>query len=344
MVIADKNIMITKIVDIASAFPNYVLTNETLEKEYQKWSAGKIYKKTGIRERRCAVHELSSDLAIEATECLLKKSCIPKDEIDFLLLCTQSPDYFLPSTSALVQDRVGLPNDIGALDFNLGCSGFVYGLAFAKGLIEGECARNVLLITSETYTKHIIVRDKSTRTLFGDGAAATLLCAESSEGFGIGKFVFGTDGNGAKNLIVPAGGMALPRSSETAVENVDDSGNIRSLDNLYMDGPAIFNFTMDRVPQAVEEVLKKNALAKEDIALYVFHQANRFMLETLRDKLVLPVDRFYINMEEKGNTVSATIPIALEDACLEGRLKRGDKVLLAGFGVGYSWAACVLEW
>lgn len=336
--------MITKIADIASAFPDHCLTNDTLENEYQKWSAEKIYKKTGIRTRRCAIHELSSDLAVNAAEALFKKSRILKNDVDFLLLCTQSPDYFLPSTSALVQDRVGLPHDMGALDFNLGCSGFVYGLAFAKGLIEGGCAKNVLLITSETYTKHINARDKSTRTIFGDGAAATLLCAESSEGFGIGEFVFGTDGKGAKNLIVPAGGMALPKSSETAVETVDDSGNIRSLDNLFMDGPAVFNFTMDRVPQAVEETLKKNALLKEEIALYVFHQANRFMLETLRDKLALPEERFYINMEEKGNTVSATIPIALEDACGEGRLRKGDKVLLAGFGVGYSWAACVLEW
>ena len=323
--------------------PNLACTNEFLESDYSdpSWTAKKILRKTGIASRPIAGEMLVSDMAVNAAESLFEEYDIDRSSIDYLLLCTQSPDYYLPTTACMVQDRLGLPTSIGALDFNLGCSGFVYGLSMAKGLIAGGVAKKVLLITSETYTKHIHPMDRSTRTIFGDGASATLVCQKDLAQ--IGNFSLGTDGSGYRNLIVPSGCMALPRTAETAQEETDDSGNVRSKDNLYMNGPEIFSFTLRAVPGMVKDVLDKNGLTQEDVDLFVFHQANRFILETLRDKLSIPQDRFVIDVEDIGNTVSSTIPIALKRAIARGQIKEGSKVLLAGFGVGYSWGATILD-
>lgn len=334
-----------KISHTSYVVPERTVTNDDLAQEFASgWDSKKIFRKTGIRSRHIATVEKASDLAVEAAEKLFSESGFPKKDIDFLLLCTQSPDYFLPTTACIVQDRLGIPTSCGALDFNLGCSGFVTGLALAKGLIAGKLARNILLLTVETYTKHIHPLDRSVRTIFGDGAAATLITHEDEEPCKIGEFVFGTDGSGAGNLIVPAGGMALPRSDETAREATDEQGNTRSLNNLFMDGPAIFNFTLDTVPGTVMDLLEKTGMTIDDIDLFIFHQATKFMLDSLREKIGIPEEKFYFNMEEKGNTVSATIPIALRDALDEGKIKQGDKLMLVGFGVGYSWTACIIEW
>jgi len=333
------------ITHISYFLPEKTLTNDDLAIEYKSnWNSKKIYKKTGIKSRHIAATETTSQLAVQAAEKLFSESGFPKDKIDFLLLCTQSPDYFLPTTACIVQDILGLPTSCGAFDFNLGCSGFVYGLAITKGLIAGGMAKNVLLLTVETYTKYIHPKDKSVRTIFGDGAAATLITHEEGDPCKIGEFVFGTDGKGASNLIVPAGAMAMPKSEETAKEMVDEQGNVRSLNNLYMNGPEIFNFTLDIVPDTVKSLLARAKLSMDDIDLFVFHQANKFMLDSLRDKIGIPEEKFYLNMEDKGNTVSATIPIAMKDALDEGRIRRGDKLMLVGFGVGYSWAGCIVEW
>ena len=329
---------------IFSCFWNdFYLDNTKLETIYSdpSWTAKKILRKTGIASRPIAREMLVSDMAVKAAENLFEEHGIDRNSIDYLLLCTQSPDYYLPTTACMVQDRLGLPTSIGALDFNLGCSGFVYGLSMAKGLIAGSVAKKVLLITSETYTKHIHPMDRSTRTIFGDGASATLICQEDLAQ--IGRFSLGTDGSGYRNLIVPSGGMALPRTAETAQEETDESGNVRSKNNLYMNGPEIFSFTLRAIPGMVKDVLEKNGLTQQDIDLFVFHQANRFILETLRDKLSIPHDRFVIDVEDIGNTVSSTIPIALKRAIARGQIKKGSKILIAGFGVGYSWGATVLD-
>ena len=334
-----------KISNITYSLPNITLDNEDLAKQFQSgWNSKKIFRKTGIRTRHVATTEKTSDLALAAAERLFSESGFPKEDVDFILLCTQSPDHFLPTTACIVQDGLGIPTTCGALDFNLGCSGFVTGLALAKGLIASNLAKNVLLLTVETYTKYIHPQDRSVRTIFGDGAAATLITHEDGDPCKIGEFVFGTDGSGANNLIVPAGGMALPRSEETAIETTDEQGNTRSLNNLYMNGPAIFNFTLDTVPGTVRSLLQKAGMEIDDIDLYIFHQATKFMLDSLRDKIGIPEEKFYFNMEDKGNTVSATIPIAIRDALDEGKIKKGDKLMLVGFGVGYSWTACVIEW
>jgi 3-oxoacyl-[acyl-carrier-protein] synthase-3 len=200
-----------------------------------------------------------------------------------------------------------------------------------------------LLITAETYSKYININDKSVRTIFGDGAAATLISSVENISNAIGPFVFGTDGRGARNLIVPAGGMRLPRSSDTAIEHEDGNGNIRSNDNLYMAGPEIFTFTLASVPRAVTDLLIKARLNLDDIDLFVFHQANKFMIETLRVKCKIPAEKFVFEMEDIGNTVSATIPIALKRVIDAGRVRAGMKILIAGFGVGYSWSAAIVN-
>ncbi|MEA2325859.1 MAG: 3-oxoacyl-[acyl-carrier-protein] synthase [Thermoanaerobaculia bacterium] len=325
---------------ISYYLPPRVLSNADLNEEFPEWSVDKIAEKTGILERHIADEDIcASDLGVESALRLFREHDVDPAGIDFLMLCTQSPDYFLPTTACLMQDRLGIPTSAGALDFNLGCSGFVYGLSLARGLIESEAARNVLLITAETYSKFIHPRDKSVRTIFGDGAAATLIAGDSGRR-GIGPFVFGTDGRGGPNLIVPTGGMRRHRTG-LAKDFDDGEGNTRNDDSLFMNGGEIFQFTLQRIPRLVDELLEKAGLAKGDIDLYVFHQANAFMLDALRKKLKLPQERFYASMAHCANTVSATIPIALADAISMGRLEAGSRAMLVGFGVGYSWAGCI---
>jgi 3-oxoacyl-[acyl-carrier-protein] synthase-3 len=326
---------------VASYLPDTVLSNEALSALYPGWTPEKIVEKTGVRERRIAAPgETASDLAYKAARRLFDQAGVAPDQIDFLLFCTQAPDYILPTTACLLQERLGLPQTCGALDFNLGCSGFVYGLALAKGLIETGAATRVLLLTADTYSRYIHPADKSVRTLFGDGAAATLVEAVEADHAMIGPFVFGTDGRGAANLIVETGGARRAPDAASAVETTDESGNVRSLDNLHMKGAEIVSFTLKAVPAAIDRLLADAGLTLDDIDLFVFHQASAFILEKLRKKIGIPPERFAIKLETCGNTVSSTIPIALEDR-IGG--PKGDRLaMLVGFGVGYSWAAtCV---
>jgi 3-oxoacyl-[acyl-carrier-protein] synthase III len=332
-----------RIKDIATYFPNRVLSNEELGALYPEWPAEKILEKTGISERRIAdVNQTAADLAYEAALNLFEQGHISAQDIDFIILCTQAPDYILPTTACVLQDRLGISRQAGALDINLGCSGFVYGLSLAKGLIETGAARCVLLLTADTYSKYIHPMDKSVRTLFGDAAAATAIAAEDGIVESIGPFVFGTDGSGAKNLIVEAGMYRLPKSNDTAIEVVDGSGNVRGRENLYMNGAEVMSFSLKEVPKAADALLQKANKSKENIDLFVLHQANKFMLEALRKKMKVAEHKLPILVESCGNTVSSTIPIALFKLRQNGQLTKGCQIMLIGFGVGYSWAACLL--
>jgi 3-oxoacyl-[acyl-carrier-protein] synthase-3 len=330
---------------IEYSLPDCVLTNEQLADQFQDWTAQKILEKTGISERHLASPtECASDLAVNACRKLFAAGHCSPNDIDFILFCTQSPDYFLPTTACVMQDRLGIPKSAGALDFNLGCSGFVYGLALAKGLVETDQAANVLLVTAETYSKFMHAEDKSVRTIFGDAGAATLVARSDSAATGLdplGPFVFGTDGSGAQNLIVRAGAMR-PAPDDPASPDLD--GRPRTHANLYMNGAEIFTFTLQVIPAVVRDVLARANKCADDIDLFVFHQANRYMLEHLRKKLRIPEAKFYISMQYTGNTVSSTIPIALKNAVCDGTLKEGATVMLVGFGVGYSWGACLVRW
>jgi len=325
-------------------FPESVLDNQALSLLFEDWTAEKIQQKTGIRQRHVAgPGECASDLATAACAKVLEGGLVSAQDIDFLLLCTQSPDYLLPTTACLVQDRLGLPTTCGALDFNLGCSGFVYGLGLAKGLVETGQARNVLLVTAETYSRHIHPQDRSVRTLFGDAAAAVLVSAVPASAPAIGPFLYGTDGKGAGNLMVPTGGMRRARVAE-AEEMTDENGNVRTINNLYMNGAEIFSFTLRSIPPLVKGLLEKAGTTMEQVDLFVFHQANEFLLEALRKKIGIPKEKLPVCMADCGNTVSSTIPIALKTLEQEGRLVRGMQLMLVGFGVGYSWGATMVRY
>lgn len=319
------------------------LTNEKLSAEFPEWSVEKISAKTGIHERAIAgPEEFTSDLAVAAAERLFAEHDIDRGKIDYLIVCTQTPDFLLPSTSTLVQSRLGLARTVGATDITLGCSGYVYGLGLAKGLIESRQADTVLLLTADTYTKLLNPADKSVRTIFGDGASATLVTGAAPHE-ALRAFSYGSDGFGGAHLIVPKGG--LRDGSTIAPKSANEERGLEPGPyDLYMDGPEIFNFTLDVVPSTVADVLDRAGLQLDDIDLFVFHQANAFMLSHLRKKLGIDAERFFVSLEKTGNTVSSTIPIALTDAVRQGRLDHGMTVMLLGFGVGLSWAGSIVEW
>ena len=328
------------IVAIESHLPGLPITNEDLAADYPEWQVDRIAAKTGILQRHYAAKdEYASDLACSAAEKLFASGICTPEEIDFVLLCTQSPDYFLPTTACLLQQRLGVPQRAGALDFNLGCSGYVYGLGLAQGLIATGQASRILFLTGETYSKWIKPGDRSSATIFGDAGTATLIAAKPVGETYQPAYVYGTDGGGAEHLIVKSGAMRDPAPALSA--SIDPQS---SSDFLWMNGPEIFHFAMKVVPGCVRALLDKAGLEIDDIDLFVFHQANRYMLDHLRTKLEIPEEKFYVSFASSGNTVSATIPIALEDALAQKRLNVGQKVMLVGFGVGLSWGATLLTW
>ncbi len=332
-----------RIEDFACYLPDQTLDNAELAALYPDWPANKIYDKTGILTRHiAALDQTAADLAFEAAQRLFAQGKVTAQQVDFIIFCTQAPDYVLPTSACLLQERLGIGRASGALDINLGCSGYVYGLSLAKGLIETGAARCVLLLTGDTYSKYIHPLDKSVRTLFGDGAAATAIVASDAATAQIGAFEFGTDGRGAANLIVEAGLFRKPADANSKIERVDQSGNTRSAESLYMNGAEVLTFSLREVPKAVENVLAKAGCTRDAIDYFVFHQANKFMLETLRKKLNIPVEKMPILVETCGNTVSSSIPMALAQMRAQNQLKSGAKLLLMGFGVGYSWAGCVV--
>ncbi len=318
---------------IAIHLPARVETNQALAAEFPHWNMEAIFAKTGIRSRPIADKgQCASDLGVAAAEKLFDEYRINRGSIDFLLFCTQTPDYPLPTTACLVQNRLRLPTAIGALDFNLGCSGFVYGLSLADGLIRSGSARRVLLITAETYSRYIDPTDRSLRPIFSDGAAATLV--EAADEPSLGHFLFGTDGRGGEALMVAEGGARAPRSPCGP-----RSGG---------GGPAASTWTgrnwcasrSNVVPPMVNRLLADSSLRREDVDFYLMHQATLYMLEHLRARLALEADRVPSNLEQRGNTVSSTIPILVHDLRRLGRLRPGKQSLLIGFGVGLSWAGC----
>jgi 3-oxoacyl-[acyl-carrier-protein] synthase III len=324
---------------ISYYLPEKIYSNEDLQKDFPEWSAEKVNKKIGISERHIAAEcETAGDMAIKAAEKLFKNhEDIKKSDIDFVILCTQSPDFFLPTTACIIQDKLGLPTSCGAFDMNLGCSGYVYGLSLAKSMVVAENANNVLFLTAETYNKYIHERDKGNRSVFGDAAAATIVSYTGT--WKIGNFSFGTDGSGAEKLIVKSGSSRHKKPLNDM--KLNESGNPVSGDYLFMDGADIFNFTLNVVPELVRNTLVKNLITQDDIDFFIFHQANAYILEFLRKKVKIPEDKFYYCLEHTGNTVSCSLPIALYEAEEEGKIN--GKTLICGFGVGLSWAGTVIE-
>jgi len=307
--------------------PPVKITNQEIASRFPEWESEQIFEKIGIKERCIAEpDEFVSDMSVKAIQNLVGEYSVDLSEIDYFILCTQSPDYQLPTTACIIQDKVGLKKSCAAIDINQGCSGYIYGLSLASSLVSSGNFKNVLLVTADMYSKNINSEDKGNISLFGDAATATIISTDGE--YEIGKFTLGSDGSGAENLIIKNGGT----------KNCKD-GLSENLNNyLYMNGSAIFNFTSKNVPLLVDENLNLNNVLKEDIDMFVFHQANTFMLNFLRKKINIEQDKFLLNMENYGNTVSSSIPLAFK-ASFFNELKN---VMFVGFGVGYSWGAVTI--
>ena len=288
-------------------------------------------------------NEVSSDLAVKSALKLFDEHKINRDEIDFVIFCAQEFDFYTPTTACTIQAKLGLSNNCGAIDFNLGCSGFVYGLNIAKGLIESDSCKNVLLLTSSTLTKTFHPKDKSSRYLFGDGAAATLISSVNSSQSGIRKFVFGTDGSRFDKIIVRDGGARNPINENSFIDSNDGFGNISNNAHFFMDGIGIFNFALKTVPNLIFQTLEKNELKLEQIDYFVLHQTNFLLNESIRKKMNIEPERMIYNIHGIGNTVSSTIPIAIKMEQDYGKIKKDALVLIAGFGTGLSWSATIIK-
>lgn len=321
--------------------PKTVYSNADFFAEFPELKGSSI-EKTGVKTRRIAQKsEVSSDMALAAAELLIKEEGIDKNTIDFILYNSADLDYYTPATACVIQGKLGLPTTCGAMDIVNGCSSFVYALGMASGIIETMGAKNVLLLTSSVLTKYIHPKDKGNRFLFGDGAAATLIMHSDEQM--IGPFVYGTDGASYEKIIIKDGFARFPLSETSFVDRTDEYGNTVNDASFDMNGTAIFLFSSKRVPVMIDELLKKASLSKDEIDLFIFHQPNAFLNEHLRHKMGILPERFFHCMENFGNTVQSTIPIAIREAQVAGKLKPGMRVVFAGFGTGLSWAATIAK-
>ena len=315
---------------IESYLPKKIEKNFNILKSAKKNRSDikKIISKIGIIEKRVTNQkEFTNDLAVKSAKKILKKC--KKNEIDYIILCTNTPDFLLPSNACLLQDKLSLRKDIGAFDIILACSGYIYSLSVAKGLLATKQANKILLITSDTYSKFIPLNDTRNRVLFGDGSTASLISLKKTKNsFKILNFTKGTDGGGYKNAVIENFG------------NKNFNSKNKKGDNLQLDGPGLYNFALSSVPKEIFRYLNKNKLNLNDINYFVFHQANAFMLEGLRNKLKLKKDKVIIDMTKTGNTTSSSIPLILSK--YNKRIAKGSKILTVAFGGGLSWAMCLL--
>jgi 3-oxoacyl-[acyl-carrier-protein] synthase-3 len=323
--------------------PNPIEDNLALADEFPGKVDSKLLDNIGIRSRHIAPAGMrASDMAVLAGNKFFEETGFPREEIGALVYTSLNHDYITPATSCLVQHQLGLNTGIASFDMNHGCSGYVYALAMAKGIVCSLGIDNVLLVTATIPTRYVHPKNLAIRLLFGDAAAVTLLQRDNENSAGVGEFVLGTDGKGYNKIIIRDGWDRNPLNDTSLLEHVDEFGNIYTDSSIDMDGPGTFFFILKNVPRIINETLERNKLCINDIDLFVLHQANYYALEQVRNKLKLAPDRFYYFMSTTGNTIQSTIPIALKEAMSEGRIRPGSKVLIAGFGTGISWGATVL--
>jgi len=327
---------------IEYSLPAKVVTNQDLKKQHPDWDIKKVESKSGVFQRHIAAPDQTAyDLAKEAVTKLFDRNIVAKEDIDGILFCTQSPDYIMPSNAFLIHNDFGLRSNVWAFDYNLACSGYIYGLAIARGFIETKMAKNILLITADTYSRYINENDRSTNVLFGDGAAVSLITSnENSDFFDI---ELASEGSEYEAFYIPSGGCKIPKSDQTKVMVADRSGNERTLEDIHMNGFAVWKFISNTVPRQIKELLKRNDLTIDEIDFIGFHQASKLTLGSLSKALKIDPDELFTNLGRVGNTVSSSIPIALKDAQTEGKLKKGDLILLSGFGVGLSWGSIIMR-
>jgi 3-oxoacyl-[acyl-carrier-protein] synthase-3 len=328
---------------IASAFPARQLSNDELKLAYPDWDFERLEKRTGVLNRYIAADdETALDFAVRACERLNAEERLRPAEIDAVIFCTQSPDYIMPPNSCLLHGKLGLKPTVLAFDITMACSGYIYGLQLAASLIGSGAAHRVLLATADTYTRYIHPGDRATRCLFGDGGAVSVI-SNSGNGHRIRDIRCGTAGRHYEKFMIPAGGMRIPRCVETARETVDHSGNVRTAENIKMDGLGVLSFFNSAVPASVRDTLAQNQLSLNDIGVFVFHQASQVALDSLRNALGIPAEKMIYDLAETGNLVSASIPVALDRALESGRAKAGQLALLCGFGVGLSWGTALVD-
>lgn len=321
---------------ISVYLPENILSNKALADQF-RCDESNILKSSGIKNRFISSeNEISSDMAFCAAENLFKESGILKNEIDFLIFCSEGFDYIAPASSCILQNRLGLRTSIGCFDLPYGCSGYVYGLGLAYGLLKAKICKNVLFLTADIPSKVISEDDIELRSIFSDIATASFLTVnENTEDT---LFEFGTDGSGALDLFVEKSAFRPPIDPDFKLPEELISGKMK------MNGTNIFLFAVKKVPELINLILEKNKLKLDDIDLFVFHQASYFMLEVIRKKTKIPSDKFFVNIQDYGNSVSSSIPMALYDADKKGALKKGMKVLLVGFGIGNSWGATIIDY
>jgi len=322
--------------------PETIVTNEDLQKENPDWNLEKVAEKSGVYQRHIAgKNETAYDLSIKACDKLFHS--YDKDNIDGIIYCTQSPDFIMPSNSFLLHKYLDLEDKIFAYDFNHACTGYIYCLAMANAFVKAGMAKEILLVNADTYSKYINPKDRSTRVLFGDGAAATIV-KESNERNGIIDIDLGSYGFGYNKFWIPAGGLRLPKSDSTSIEIEDDRGNIRTKNDIEMDGFGVWSFINSVAPKQVDRLLRRNNVAKTDIDQFIFHQASKMTLESIMRSMKLNEEQVFINIHNIGNTVSASIPIALKDAVDQGKVDIGATLILSGFGVGLSYGAILMKY
>jgi 3-oxoacyl-[acyl-carrier-protein] synthase-3 len=325
-----------KITALGCYVPPRVLTNQDLEKMVEtsdEW----IVTRTGIRERHIADPEIAtSDMAIEAAKCALAQRGIPATDVNVIIVCTVTPDYFFPSTACLVQNAIGAR---GAWGFDLiaACSGFLYGLTTGAHLVAAGTHKKVLVIGSDTMSRIIDYTDRATCVLFGDGAGAMLIepAADSDNGAGFIDFVGEVDGSGGDFLKMPAGGSRCPASHETVDQR---------LHYVHQDGSQVFKYAARKMHEASREVLDRNDLTVDDVALMIPHQANLRIITAAGERLGIQPERVLVNIDRYGNTTAGTLPLGTRDAIAQGRLKKGDLVLFATVGAGYTVGASLWRW
>ena len=320
------------IIGLGMAVPDRIMTNDDLS-QFVETNDEWIASRTGIRERRVAdAGTATSDLALIAARNALNDAGMAADELDLILCATTSGDYVWPATACVIQEKLGAK--CPAFDLAAACSGFCYGLATAEGFILSGAMRKILVIGADTLTKQLNWEDRRTCILFGDGAGAAIL-APCASGEGLLASVLGANGGSVESVWIPAGGTRTPTTPETLDAK---------LNAIAMNGQEVYRFTVKIIPDAVVSALQKACLRPEDVDLLVLHQANLRIIEAIANRLKIPMDKVFTNVEKYGNTSAASVPIALTEAQQQGRLKRGDIVVTVGYGAGLTWAANVIRW
>ena len=331
------------IAGIAYALGERLVTNDDLGRENPTWDMSRTTERTGVSSRAVAESGTTAlDLAERAAVRLFEEGSVASGDVDGLIFCTQTPDHILPGNASLLHGRLGLPQRVLAFDMVHACSGFVYAAGVARSLVESGAATNVLVATGDTYSRLIHPGDRSTRAIFGDGAACSLVTAGPEASLRFADFEYWTAGDRADRFMVANGGARSPFDPDLVVEP-DSNARVSSPNHIRMDGLGLLSFFNSNVPKSVDAVLERNGLGRDDVDRIVFHQASRMAVEGLARALRVGMDRVEVSFGDTGNLVSASIPVALARMRERGALASGDTVLLCGFGVGLSWSVALLE-